>query len=85
MIKRDITETVYEYDKEGKLVKKTVIERHEEEQPNQILNDFVTHNDWWKHNQITCDNPNVATTLLSNNSTHGVNQHELTSNCTIQG
>jgi hypothetical protein len=31
MIKRDITETVYEYDKEGKLVKKTVIETHEEE------------------------------------------------------
>lgn len=31
MIKRDITETVYEYDKEGKLVKKTVTETHEEE------------------------------------------------------
>lgn len=31
MIKRNITETVYEYDKEGKLVKKTVIETHEEE------------------------------------------------------
>lgn len=31
MIKRDITETVYEYDKEGKLLKKTVIETHEEE------------------------------------------------------
>ena len=52
MIKRDITETVYEYDKEGKLVKKTVIEKHEEESPNTVLN----HNDWWKYNQITCDN-----------------------------
>ena len=31
MIKRDITETVYEYDKEGKLIKKTIIETHEEE------------------------------------------------------
>lgn len=31
MIKRDITETVYEYDKEGKLVRKTVTETHEEE------------------------------------------------------
>ena len=31
MIKRDITETVYEYDKEGKLLKKTVTETHEEE------------------------------------------------------
>ena len=31
MIKRNITETVYEYDKEGKLLKKTVTETHEEE------------------------------------------------------
>lgn len=31
MIKRDIVETTYEYDKEGKLLKKTVIETHEEE------------------------------------------------------
>ena len=31
MIKRDITETIYEYDKEGKLVRKTVTETHEEE------------------------------------------------------
>lgn len=31
MIKRDIIETIYEYDKEGKLVKKTVTETHEEE------------------------------------------------------
>lgn len=34
MIKRDITETIYEYDKEGKLVKKTVTETHEEEDRN---------------------------------------------------
>ena len=27
MIKRDITETIYEYDKEGKLIKKTVTEK----------------------------------------------------------
>ena len=32
MIKRDITETIYEYDKEGKLVKKIVTETHEEEE-----------------------------------------------------
>lgn len=31
MIKRDITETVYEYDKEGKLVRKVITETHEEE------------------------------------------------------
>lgn len=29
MIKRDITETVYEYDKDGKLVRKTVTTTHE--------------------------------------------------------
>lgn len=29
MIKRDITETVYEYDKDGKLVRKTITTTHE--------------------------------------------------------
>ena len=29
MIKRDITETIYEYDKNGNLVQKTVTETHE--------------------------------------------------------
>ena len=32
MIKRDITETIYEYDNEGKLIKKTITETHEEEE-----------------------------------------------------
>ena len=32
MIKRDITETIYEYDKEGKPIKKIVTETHEEEE-----------------------------------------------------
>lgn len=32
MIKRDITETIYEYDNEGKLIRKTVTETHEEEE-----------------------------------------------------
>lgn len=42
MIKRDITETIYEYDKEGKLLKKTVIETHEEES-----NTITTMNPNW--------------------------------------
>lgn len=67
MIKRDITETVYEYDNEGKLVKKTVTEKHEEEHPTKALNDFDTHNDWWKNTQITCDQ--VPTTYLSGGTT----------------
>ena len=29
MIKRDITETVYEYDKDGKLIRKTITTTHE--------------------------------------------------------
>ena len=41
MIKRDITETVYEYDKEGNLLKKTVIETHEEED-----NTITTYPSW---------------------------------------
>lgn len=41
MIKRNITETVYEYDKEGKLVKKTVTETHEEEN-----NTVTTYPSW---------------------------------------
>lgn len=31
MIKRDIVETVYEYDKDGHLTRKTVTETHEED------------------------------------------------------
>ena len=31
MVKRTVTETIYEYDKQGNLVKKTVTETHEEE------------------------------------------------------
>lgn len=41
MIKRDIVETTYEYDKEGKLLKKTVIETHEEEN-----NTITTSSPW---------------------------------------
>ena len=57
MIKRDITETVYEYDKEGKLVKKTVTETHEEE------NNTVTTYPSWRYlngTQPYCDG-NVST------------------------
>lgn len=80
MIKRDITETVCEYDNEGKLIKKTVIEKHEEEHPNNTLNNFGTHNDWWKSTQITCNDSNTTTTLHNN-----ALPSTLTSNCSIQG
>lgn len=31
MIKRDIVETIYEYSNDGRLLKKTVVKTHEEE------------------------------------------------------
>jgi hypothetical protein len=49
MIKRNITETTYEYDKEGKLIKKTIIETHEEE------NDTVTTTYPWTYLNGTSD------------------------------
>ena len=45
MIERDIVETVYEYDKEGKLVSKTVTETHEED-TNITTN---TPPSWWTY------------------------------------
>ena len=58
MIKRDIVKTVYEYDKEGKLVSKTVTETHEED--TNITTD--TPSSWWTYDPsrnwppyITCN------------------------------
>ena len=60
MIKRDITETVYEYDKEGKLLKKTVTETHEEED-----NTTVTYPSFTYLNGGGTTNPYVATLSTS--------------------
>ena len=78
MLKRDITETTYEYDKEGKLIKKTVIEKHEEESNNTfnypISDPNTINSDWWKQ-PFTVSNPcdtNTSTTTTitkTNNST----------------
>ena len=43
MIKRDIVETVYEYDSEGKLLKKTVTETHEEEEEKTTVSTWQTY------------------------------------------
>ena len=43
MIKRDIKETICEYDDEGKLVKKTVIETHEDEEDKITTSTYQTH------------------------------------------
>ena len=47
MIKRDITETVYEYDNEGKLIKKVVTETHEEEE------EKITTSTWQTYPNLT--------------------------------
>ena len=60
MIKRDITETVYEYDKEGKLVKKTVVETHEEE------NDTITNYPSWSY--LNGTQPYCVDTLTQKNN-----------------
>lgn len=58
MIKRNITETTYEYDKEGKLLRKTVTETHEEED-----NTVTTYPSWSYLNGpvFTCTNNTVST------------------------
>ena len=62
MIKRDITETVYEYDKEGKLLKKTVTETHEEED-----NTVTNYPSWtYLNGGVTlCNDSTVSTTTLA--------------------
>ena len=72
MIKRNITETTYEYDKEGKLIRKTVTETHEEEN-----NTITTYPSWqylngatptctYASNTIsTKDYPNTSTTTTT--------------------
>lgn len=58
MIKRDITETVYEYDSEGKLIKKIVTETHEEE------NNTVTNYPSWSYfngDIALCENSTAST------------------------
>ena len=71
MIKRDITETIYEYDKEGKLIKKTVTETHEEEEGTTLTypcpinpcapNTETPNNDWWRNPYVTWSNAGPIT------------------------
>ena len=57
MIKRDVTETVYEYDKEGKLVKKTVTETHEEDNNASISWPYTPY--WHNTPYVNCDTETV--------------------------
>lgn len=63
MIKRNITETIYEYDKEGVLVKKTVTETHEEDDETRYPQTITT----WP--------PNVTVTPLTNKGPQDLTPH----------
>ena len=81
MIKRDITETVYEYDKEGKLLKKTVIETHEEED-----NTIATYPSWSYLNgtQPYCgDTISTTTATLECNCNGSITNKCNTNDCTV--
>ena len=79
MIKRNTTETIYEYDKEGKLIKKTVTETHEEEEgttltypvyPTNPCNPSTStpSNDWWKQPHVTLSNAGQITPTATLNN-----------------
>lgn len=76
MIKRDITETIYEYDKEGKLIKKTVTETHETEEgttltyPYSINTSAPNTNDWWRLPYVTNAGQITPTATLNNPVTY---------------
>ena len=77
MIKRTTTETTYEYDKQGNLVKKTVTETHEEEDntiltyPSTPLNPCpnTTPSDWWKQPYVTYSNGTTSDSSTINTTT----------------
>ena len=77
MVKRTVTETIYEYDKQGNLVKKTVTETHEEEDnttltyPSYPTNPCpnTTPGDWWKRPYITWSNGTTSDSSTINTTT----------------
>lgn len=73
MIKRDIVETVYEYDKEGKLVSKIVTETHEED-TNITTN---TPPSWWTYDPSRNWPPHITCTNNKTNN-NDITRHEIT-------
>jgi hypothetical protein len=65
MIKRDVTETVYEYDKEGKLIKKTVTETHEEDNNASVSWPYSPY--WHNTPYVNCDTDTVKIPELQAN------------------
>ena len=90
MVKRTVTETIYEYDKQGNLVKKTVTETHEEEDntiltyPSTPLNPCpnTTPGDWWKQPYITWSNGTSGDTSSVNTTTTKLNRNDVVTDTT---
>ena len=80
MIKRDITETIYEYDKEGKLIKKIITETHEEEEGTALTYPYIISpctpgtdtpsNNWWKQPYVTLNNVGPVTSTANDSTAH---------------
>lgn len=85
MIKRDITETILEYDNEGKLLKKTVIETHEEEEEKITTSTYQTYPSLTNPFKFgPSDSTNIATVPYYT-ETHGITAtNDLISNTTVK-
>lgn len=73
MIKRDVTETIYEYDKEGKLIRKTITETHEED--NNVTTSVPYKYQSWPP-EITC---------TSDSTTNKIQKDQVTLTTTTMG
>lgn len=76
MIKKHVTEIIEEFDTQGKLVKKTTTETHEED-----TNRYGTTQEWWYNNTPSLTNtPYVTspTATLANCADAAISQHDRT-------
>ena len=78
MIKRTVTETIYEYDKQGILIKKTVTETHEEEDNTTLTYPSTppcpcpcpsNGTPWWKEPYVTWANGTASDATKLNTTT----------------
>lgn len=81
MVKRTVTETIYEYDKQGNIIRKTVTETHEEEDnsiltyPSNPLNPCPSSmpNDWWRQPYVTCSTRTTDPATITTTTTTATN------------
>ena len=88
MVKRTVTETICEYDKQGNIIKKTVTETHEEEDntmltypsnplnpcPNTTPRDwYTTPGDWWSQPYVWTATTTDPSTINTTTTTTATN------------